>query len=224
MKTNFRKSNSAVVLFIYVLAFVLMSWTYQAHADQEAKKDPVVVISTNLGDIKVQLNSEKAPISTENFLHYVNKKHYDGTVFHRVMKNFMIQGGGHLPDLTEKPTDKPIPNEARNGLSNLRGTIAMARTEVVNSATSQFFINVVDNQRLDYVNPNKYGYAVFGKVIEGMDVVDTIRNVPTTSKNSMDDVPVDPVLIKSVRLEGAPEAKPEAKKAEKIPKKTKGKK
>jgi cyclophilin family peptidyl-prolyl cis-trans isomerase len=222
MKTNLRKSNSAVVLFIYVLAFVLMSWTYQAHADS-AKKDPVVVISTNLGDIKVQLNSEKAPISTDNFLNYVNKKHYDGTVFHRVIKDFMIQGGGHLPDLTEKPTDIPIKNEATNGLSNLRGTIAMARTEVVDSATSQFFINVVDNQRLDYVNPKRYGYAVFGKVIEGMDVVDMIRNVPTTSKNGMDDVPVNPVLIKSVRVEGAPEAK-KTEKAVTVPKKVKGKK
>jgi cyclophilin family peptidyl-prolyl cis-trans isomerase len=218
MKTNFLKSNRAVVLFIYVLAFVLMSWSYQAHAAD--KKNPVVVISTSLGDIKVELNSEKAPISTENFLHYVNKKHYDGTIFHRVIKGFMIQGGGHTPDLAEKPTDKPIKNEATNGLSNMRGTIAMARTEVVDSATSQFFINVVDNQRLDYVNPNRYGYAVFGKVIEGMDVVDAIRNVTTTSKNGMDDVPVDPVLIKSVRVEGAPADK----KADKAPKKVKGKK
>lgn len=201
MKTNVKKSNNALVLFIYVLAFVLMTWSYRAHAEKMQKlPNPVVVISTSLGDIKVQLDREHAPISTENFLKYVAKKHYDGTTFHRVIKTFMIQGGGHLPDLTEKPTLDPIKNEATNGLSNRRGTIAMARTNEVDSATAQFFINVVDNKRLDYVDQNRYGYAVFGEVIEGMDVVDKIRDVPTTTKGDMQDVPVDVVLIKSVKL------------------------
>lgn len=205
MKTNVKRSNNAVVLFIYLLAFVLMTWSYRAHADHGDKvKDPVVVISTSLGDIKVKLNSEKAPISTANFLHYVKKKHYDGTTFHRVIPTFMIQGGGHLPDMTEKPTDKPIKNEATNGLSNMKGTIAMARTNDIDSATSQFFINVVDNKRLDHVNQDRYGYAVFGEVIEGMDVVNKIRDVETTTKGEFENVPKEPVLIKSARLEGAP--------------------
>lgn len=204
MKTQIKKSNGALALFIYILAFALMTWSFRAQA---AATDPVVVIKTSLGEIKVQLNKEKAPISTENFLSYVKKKHYDGTTFHRVIKTFMIQGGGHLPDMTEKPTGKPIKNEATNGLSNKRGTIAMARTNDVDSATAQFFINVVDNQRLDHVDPSRYGYAVFGEVIEGMDVVDKIRDVATGSKGEYQDVPTEPVLIKSVRV-----AKP-AKKA-----------
>ncbi|MBY0452224.1 MAG: peptidyl-prolyl cis-trans isomerase [Bdellovibrionaceae bacterium] len=164
-------------------------------------------MSTSLGDIKVQLDREHAPISTENFLKYVEKKHYDGTTFHRVIKTFMIQGGGHLPDMTEKPTMAPIKNEATNGLSNRRGTIAMARTNEIDSATSQFFINVVDNKRLDYVDQNRYGYAVFGEVTEGMDVVDKIRDVPTTTKGDMQDVPSEVVLIKSIKLEKAAKAK-----------------
>lgn len=213
MKTNVKKSNNAVVLFIYLLAFVLMTWSYRAQADHGDKiQNPVVIISTSLGDIKVKLNSEKAPISTDNFLHYVKKHHYDGTTFHRVIPSFMIQGGGHLPDMSEKPTDKPIKNEAKNGLSNLRGTIAMARTNDVDSATAQFFINVVDNGRLDYVNPSRYGYAVFGEVTEGMDVVDKIRNVETTTKDGFENVPKEPVMIKSVRLDGAQEDKKPAKK------------
>lgn len=208
MKTNVKQSNPALVLFIYVLAFVLMTWSYRAHAEKMQKlPNPVVVISTSLGDIKVQLDREHAPISTENFLKYVEKKHYDGTTFHRVIKTFMIQGGGHLPDMTEKPTMAPIKNEATNGLSNRRGTIAMARTNEIDSATSQFFINVVDNKRLDYVDQNRYGYAVFGEVTEGMDVVDKIRDVPTTTKGDMQDVPSEVVLIKSIKLEKAAKAK-----------------
>jgi cyclophilin family peptidyl-prolyl cis-trans isomerase len=159
-----------------------------------------VVIETSLGNIEVELNSEKAPISVENFLKYVDKKHYDGTIFHRVISGFMIQGGGMTEGMKEKKTDAPIKNEAANGLNNDRGTIAMARTSVVDSATSQFFINVVDNGFLNYKSPTPsgFGYAVFGKVTSGMDVVDKIRNVPTGFKDGMQDVPTTPVVIKSI--------------------------
>ncbi len=197
MKTNIRRNHSAVALFIYLLAFALLTWSFNARAEV---KNPEVLITTSLGKIKVKLNSEKAPVSTENFLKYVEKKHYDGTTFHRVMKTFMIQGGGHLPDMSEKSTGAPIKNEAKNGLSNSRGTIAMARTNDVDSATAQFFINVVDNQRLDYKNDSNYGYAVFGEVTEGLDVVDKIRDVTTTTKGEYENVPATPVMIKSVRL------------------------
>src|SRR3989338_5269158 len=171
MKTNIRKNHSALVLFIYLLAFALMTWSFNARAEDVKTTNPEVIITTGLGDIKVKLNAEKAPISTENFLKYVKNKHYDGTVFHRVIPTFMIQGGGHLSDMKEKETLAPIKNEAKNGLSNSRGTIAMARTDEVDSATAQFFINVVDNKRLDHVDNNRYGYAVFGEVTEGLDVV-----------------------------------------------------
>lgn len=170
---------------------------------------------TSKGNIKIKLNPDKAPISTENFLKYVQKKQYDGTIFHRVIKDFMIQGGGFTPDMKEKDTLSPIKNEAKNGLSNMRGTIAMARTNEIDSASAQFFINVVDNQRLDYKNDNQYGYAVFGEVTDGMDVVDKIRNVTTVSKGDYDDVPAQTVLIKSVRLINAPKAKKAHKKGKK---------
>jgi peptidyl-prolyl cis-trans isomerase A (cyclophilin A) len=217
MKTNIKKSNSVVVLFIYVLAFVLMTWSYSARAEKTEKEvkpasNPEVLIKTTKGDIKIRLNAEKAPISTENFLKYVKKKHYDGTTFHRVIPTFMIQGGGHLPDMKEKDSDAPIKNEATNGLSNMRGTIAMARTNEVDSATAQFFINVVDNQRLDHVNQDRYGYAVFGEVVEGMDVVDKIKDVATGNKGEYQNVPTEPVIIKSVRLAKAPKASKKTKK------------
>jgi peptidyl-prolyl cis-trans isomerase A (cyclophilin A) len=217
MKTNIKKSNSAVVLFIYLLAFVLMTWSYSARAEKTEKEvkpasNPEVLIKTTKGDIKIRLNAEKAPISTENFLKYVKKKHYDGTTFHRVIPTFMIQGGGHLPDMKEKDSDAPIKNEATNGLSNMRGTIAMARTNEVDSATAQFFINVVDNQRLDHVNQDRYGYAVFGEVVEGMDVVDKIKDVATGNKGEYQNVPTEPVMIKSVRLAKAPKASKKTKK------------
>lgn len=226
MKTNIQKNSRVLILFIYLLAFVLMTWSFNVQAANAA--NPEVVITTTLGEIKVKLDSEKAPISTANFLKYVEKKHYDGTTFHRVIPTFMIQGGGHLPDMKEKETLKPIKNEAKNGLSNLRGTIAMARTNEVDSATSQFFINVVDNKKLDHVDDNRYGYSVFGEVSGGMDVVDKIRDVKTTTKGEYGDVPVEPVLIKSVRLVGvatptspAPVEKT-TKKAKKAKKKDKG--
>ena len=199
MKTQIINTPKTVAFFIYLFAFVLISWSFSARAEK-TPENPEVLIVTSLGKIKIKLNSEKAPISTENFIKYVQKKHYDGTTFHRVIPTFMIQGGGHLPDLKEKSTLSPIKNEAMNGLSNLRGTVAMARTNEVDSATAQFFVNVVDNQRLDYKDAAHYGYAVFGEVVEGMDVVDKIRDVKTTSKVEMQDVPETPVVIKSARL------------------------
>jgi peptidyl-prolyl cis-trans isomerase A (cyclophilin A) len=163
-------------------------------------KSPVVLMSTSLGDIKIELNEAKAPITVKNFLAYVNSKFYDGTIFHRVIPNFMIQGGGFDKDMHQKPTNAAIKNEADNGLKNDTGTIAMARTGDPNSATAQFFINVVDNAGLNRPKPDGYGYAVFGKVIEGMEVVKKIENVKTTTKMPYQNVPVDPVIIKSVRV------------------------
>jgi peptidyl-prolyl cis-trans isomerase A (cyclophilin A) len=159
---------------------------------------PVVVLTTSLGKIKIGLNKDKAPITVDNFIKYVHSGHYDGTIFHRVMPNFMIQGGGLDPDMTERPTRPPIKNEARNGLRNSRGTVAMARIDDPNSATSQFYINVKDNHALDF-GIRGAGYAVFGEVLEGMDVVDKIVNVPTATKGMHENVPVTPVVLKSVR-------------------------
>jgi peptidyl-prolyl cis-trans isomerase A (cyclophilin A) len=169
-----------------------------AKAKKSDPKAPVVVIKTSEGEIRVQLDAEKAPITTKNFLTYVDKKFYDGTIFHRVIDGFMIQGGGLTKDLDEKTTREPIKNESRNGLQNLRGAIAMARTNDPDSATSQFFINVQNNAGLDYPN-NNGGYAVFGHVIAGMDVVDKIKSVPTTTTGGMANVPVTPIVIMSVR-------------------------
>ncbi len=166
-----------------------------------AGKNPTVVIETSMGNIEVELNQEKAPISTENFLKYADSGHYNGTIFHRVIRSFMIQGGGMTESMEQKPTQAPIKNEATNGLKNDRGTIAMARTGIVDSATSQFFINVVDNGMLNNTGTSAqtYGYAVFGKVTSGMDVVDKIKEVPTTSKGFHNDVPSTPIVIKSVK-------------------------
>jgi len=169
-----------------------------AHAQAEAAK---VKLATSLGDIVLELNADKAPKSVENFLQYVKDGHYDGLVFHRVIPGFMIQGGGFTPDMQQKATRGPIPLEASNGLKNDRGTIAMARTANPNSATSQFFINVVDNAMLNAPNPDGNGYAVFGKVIAGMDVVDKIRAVPTGNRGMHQNVPTAPVLITKASLE-----------------------
>jgi len=161
-----------------------------------------VRLATSLGDIVVELENEKAPKTVENFLLYVKAGHYDGTVFHRVIDNFMIQGGGMKPDMTEKPTRAPIPLESRNGLTNLRGTLAMARTMDPNSATAQFFINLKDNAFLDQANSRDgNGYAVFGKVVAGMDVVDKIKAVPVSDKGGHQNVPSTPVTIKKATLE-----------------------
>jgi len=165
----------------------------------------LVLLTTNHGDIKVELDDEKAPESTRNFLSYVNKGHYDGTVFHRVIKGFMVQGGGFEPGMKQKPTDPTIKNEANNGLKNKHYTLAMARTSVPHSASSQFFINTTDNGFLDFKSetPQGWGYAVFGKVVEGTDVVDKIENQKTTSKAGHADVPVDDVVILKAAEVGA---------------------
>jgi len=162
--------------------------------------DPSVVIATSLGNITVELNQEKAPVTVKNFIQYVQDKQYDGMIFHRVIPNFMIQGGGFTPDMHEKATRTPIRNEASNGLKNMRGSIAMARTADPDSATDQFFINTVNNSSLDYPRPDGHGYAVFGKVTSGMEVVDKISAVRTGNAGPYSDVPVQPVLIKSIRL------------------------
>ncbi|WKX73835.1 peptidylprolyl isomerase [Streptomyces sp. XD-27] len=156
-----------------------------------------VRLSTSLGDIVLELNSEKAPKTVENFLNYVDRGHYNGTIFHRVIPGFMIQGGGFTADMAQKPVDAPIDNEANNGLENICGAVTMARTNDPHSATAQFFINTVDNDFLDHTSPTPqgWGYAVFGQVIEGMNVVDAIRGVETTSKGYHQDVPVEPVII-----------------------------
>ncbi len=161
---------------------------------------PRVKLATSAGDIVVELAPEKAPKTVANFLQYVRDKHYDGTVFHRVIDGFMIQGGGFTADMRQKPTRAPVPLEASNGLKNARYTIAMARTGDPNSATSQFFINVKDNTMLDAPNPDGYGYTVFGKVVAGADVVDKIRAVQTGNKSGMQNVPLEPITIQSATV------------------------
>ena len=161
-----------------------------------------VKLATSMGDIVLELDAQKAPKTVANFLQYVKDGHYDGLIFHRVIATFMIQGGGFDTDMKEKATRAPIALESRNGLSNRRGTIAMARTMVPDSATSQFFINVVDNPRLDAANsPDGNGYAVFGTVVSGMDVVDKIREVPVGNKGMHQNVPQQPVVIRKATLE-----------------------
>jgi peptidyl-prolyl cis-trans isomerase B (cyclophilin B) len=160
----------------------------------------VVVLETSLGTIKLELDPEKAPLTVQNFLGYVDEGFYDGTVFHRVIPTFMVQGGGMEPGMKQKRTKAPLKNESANGLRNQRGTVAMARTQVADSATSQFFINVTDNGFLDKAQAGDgVGYCVFGKVIEGMDVVDKIKAVPTTTKAGHENVPVTDVILQSAR-------------------------
>jgi peptidyl-prolyl cis-trans isomerase A (cyclophilin A) len=178
--------------------------TYAADAPTVATPGKIqkVVMKTSLGDITIELYADKAPITVKNFLDYVEAKHYDGTVFHRVIPAFMIQGGGFTADMQQKPTRSPIKNEAGNGLKNIPGTIAMARTGVVDSATAQFFINTKENPALDHRDdtPAGFGYAVFGKVTAGMDVVKKIESVSTTTKGPHQNVPVEAVVIESVRV------------------------
>ena len=190
---------------LFVVAAVLILSSGVSLAADAAKKGgkPVVLLETSMGNIKIELYPDKAPITVKNFLAYVNEGHYDGLVFHRVIRNFMVQGGGFTPDMKEKrPGRQPIKNEAGNGLRNDRGTVAMARTGVVDSATAQFFINVVNNDFLNHKNetPQGFGYAVFGKVTEGMDVVDKIRNVPTGNVKMFQDVPKEPVTIRKASV------------------------
>ena len=170
-------------------------------ATAAGKGKPMVLLSTSMGDIKVELSPDKAPVTVKNFLDYVKAGYYDGTIFHRVISGFMIQGGGLTADMQEKREGQkpPIKNESDNGLKNDTGTVAMARTNVPNSATSQFFINVKDNGSLNG-EKDKPGYAVFGKVVDGMDVVKKIEQVKTTTKGPHQNVPVDPVIIKSAKV------------------------
>ena len=170
-----------------------------SNAPQE--NNPLVIMETSMGPIKIELYSEKAPVTVKNFIDYVEAKHYDGVIFHRVIPNFMLQGGGFEPGMKERKTKPPIVNEAKNGLENKRGTLAMARTPEPNSASSQFFINVDDNALLDKSRSRDgVGYCVFGKVIDGMDVVDTIKAVKTGRVGPHGDVPEEDVLIKSAKV------------------------
>ncbi len=164
---------------------------------------PTVRMQTNMGAITIELDAEKAPVSSENFLSYVRDNFYAQTIFHRVIPGFMIQGGGFTADMSQKKTQAPIKNEADNGLQNLRGTLAMARTQVVDSATCQFFINLADNDFLNHqgTSPNAYGYAVFGRVTEGMEVVDAIAKVATGNHGHHQDVPKEAVVIEQVTTE-----------------------
>ncbi|NOZ38561.1 MAG: peptidyl-prolyl cis-trans isomerase [Gammaproteobacteria bacterium] len=163
----------------------------------------MIKLNTNMGCIVIELDSEKAPNTAANFLQYARDGFYDGTIFHRVISNFMIQGGGMLPGMIEKQPREPIENEANNGLSNVKGSIAMARTQDPHSATAQFFVNIADNAFLDHSAPNAqgWGYCVFGKVVEGMDVVEKIKAVPTANAGHHQDVPTEDVIIESVEVE-----------------------
>lgn len=168
-----------------------------------AQGNPAAIFHTSMGQFQVELYPAKAPGTVENFINYANNGFYNGTIFHRVISTFMIQGGGFTPDMQKKATAEPVRNEAKNGLSNARGTIAMARTNDPHSATAQFFINVQDNRNLDHVSENnsrEWGYTVFGRVTEGMDVVDEIRFVETTNVEVYSDVPVEPVVIERVEI------------------------
>jgi len=195
----------AIVIVIAIIIFGVMKTTGNAinmtatGNTKNMAKNPQVLIKTNQGDITLELYSDKAPITVKNFLEYVKSGTYEGTVFHRVIKGFMIQGGGFTTQGQEKPTNAPIKLESNNGLKNLQGTIAMARTNVADSATDQFFINTVDNDFLNYA-PGNPGYAVFGKVITGMDVVQKIEASKTTTKNRMEDWPVNDIVINKIEV------------------------
>ncbi|MDC8758324.1 peptidylprolyl isomerase [Janthinobacterium fluminis] len=169
---------------------------------------PQVTLKTNLGVIVLELDQEKAPKSVENFLQYVKSGFYKGTIFHRVIDGFMVQGGGFNKNMLQKPTNKPVQNEAKNGLQNLPYTIAMARTADPHSATSQFFINVGENTPLDYPGRDGFGYTVFGKVVKGMDVVDKIKSTPVADSGMYQNVPVTPIVIESATLVAEPARKP----------------
>lgn len=186
------------ILLSLICCFTLLSTSTWASQENTKSENPHVLLSTNVGDIELELYPQKAPVSVENFLSYVNSGFYNNTIFHRVISNFMIQGGGFTEDMTQKQTQPSIKNEADNGLSNDRGTIAMARTFDVNSATSQFFINVKNNNYLNH-SQRDFGYAVFGKVVSGMDVVDKIANARTTLRMGASDVPVQPITILSAK-------------------------
>ena len=204
-----RKSWSYGLLTVVVLACGCSEKTNKAEADNKIvnmernivkSQSNVVKLETSMGNIVIELNEQAAPVTVKNFLGYVEAGFYDDTIFHRVIPGFMIQGGGFTEQMVRKKTRDPIINESRNGLSNKRGAIAMARGPNPNSATAQFFINHRDNDVLDYVDEKSAGYAVFGKVTEGMDVVDAIASVKTATQNGMDDVPAEPVTIQPAKV------------------------
>ena len=192
----------AVKMFLSLGLGLLLTASAAMAAAPAAKKNPVVVMETTLGTIQIELYPDAAPATVRNFLGYVRAKHYDGLLFHRVIPGFMIQGGGLFADMSEKPVGPPIKNEAGSALKNDRGAVAMARTQVVDSATAQFFINVKNNDFLNHRDETAagFGYAVFGKVIQGMEVVDKIAAVPTLTKGRSENVPADPVVIRSARI------------------------
>jgi cyclophilin family peptidyl-prolyl cis-trans isomerase len=198
---SFAKSVTLLVLCVWVLSCV----NFAMGADEKMKQAEmrIVEMKTSEGKVRIELWADKAPLTVKNFLRYAEEGLYDGTIFHRVIDNFMIQGGGFTADMGQKKSHEPIKNEAAGELKNDRGTIAMARTNVVDSATSQFFINLKDNDFLNHrdTSPMGFGYAVFGKVVEGMDVVDKIAKVLTTNVGPHQNVPVKPVVIESVKVE-----------------------
>jgi cyclophilin family peptidyl-prolyl cis-trans isomerase len=196
------RSLTLVGVLVLAIGAIEVGCTMAEDGKPENPNDPVVLMSTSAGDVKIELFKDKAPATVANFLSYVNDKFYDGTVFHRVIPRFMIQGGGFTPDMKQKPTKASIKNEAGNGLKNQFGTLAMARTSDVNSATAQFFINTKDNDFLDHKDDSiqGFGYCVFGKVIEGSKVVQKIEAVETDTKGMYEDVPVEPVVIRSIRV------------------------
>ncbi len=201
MAFNPLKTLIMCTLLIFAVSLVATSATAQ---EKDKEENPMIVLETTLGKIEVELYADKAPVTVKNFVWYVENKFYDGLIFHRVIPDFMIQGGGFNLKMVQKEGNAPIKNEATNGLGNDRGTIAMARTSVINSATSQFFINLKDNAFLNHRDNSQagYGYAVFGKVTKGLDVVDKIAKVETQSHMGYDDVPVDPVVIEKAYMAG----------------------
>ncbi len=200
-------SSKHLVSFLAITVMLVSLIAAGAAKAGKTEGNPMVLVKTNMGNFTIELYQDKAPVTVKNFLKYVDHKFYAGTIFHRVIGTFMIQGGGFTPDMTQKEPSPPIKNEADNGLKNLKYTVAMARTNIVDSATCQFFINVVDNAGLDHRNKNVdgYGYCVFGKVVEGMNVIDEIKTVKTTEKGDYKDVPIKPVIIKSVTRVGSDE-------------------
>jgi cyclophilin family peptidyl-prolyl cis-trans isomerase len=189
-----------LVTLLVAMGLIAAGMGSSASAQDKPAEQPHVLMKTSVGDIVIRLDPENAPISVENFLRYVDEGFYNGTIFHRVMKGFMIQGGGFDQEMKRKETHEPIKNEAANGLANRKFTVAMARTNVVDSATAQFFINTVDNRGLDHRSPDPagYGYAVFGRVVDGMEFVQEIEAVPTTRREGHANAPVEPVVIESV--------------------------
>lgn len=197
--------NVIIIVLVLLMGGIgyIISTTYNVNTNNydqgsDEMKNKIIVIETSKGTIEIELDMEKAPVTTDNFMNYVESGFYEGTIFHRVIPNFMVQCGGFLANGSQKSTLKPIKLESQNGLKNLRGTVAMARTNIPDSATSQFFINTKDNVFLDYSGPSNPGYAVFGKVIKGMEVVDAIEKVKTTTKSYYQDWPVEDVIIKKV--------------------------